>query len=265
MKQREKEFFKKRDQAEKDVIARVGKYEKEIEGIKKELKKFEEHLKADKEAYLKQIAEHEKTVELEISNQNKIRAAFHEGQLSAGDYQKNYREPAEIERTARLELAKKLKPIREAIQKKSAKWIDRRGRILEINEKIRIILEEHLKKNVDFLDLQKRELEKFRSYTLGTNIPMANREDWKKIQIARKGAYPEPLIIDRIESMEALEKIMIGGVIQPHHFDMMDQVILTIKQDEEIDFAKSYLRLTYTPTQQYTEGPSIRYAIIKRP
>jgi len=264
MRAREREFFKKRDEFEKQIVGRVAEYEKKIESVRDEIEKLLPHLKADKEAYLKQISEYDKAIELEISNQGKIRAAFHEGQLSAGDYQKNYREPAAIERAVRFEFAKKLKPVREAIQKKSARWLDLQGQILEFNSKIRIILEEHLKKNIDFHDLRKRELEKFRSYSVGTNIPIGNSDDWRKIQIARRGIHPEPILIN-VESMEDLEKVVISGVIQPEHFDAMDQIILDIKQDEEVNFKTHYLRLTYFSQITSLGGPGIQYSIIRRP
>jgi predicted nucleic acid-binding Zn-ribbon protein len=258
------DWRKKRRDEEKLLNERLIGYRQNVKDFMAQVEKLEANIKEDRAAYLSKIADLDGRTSTVAAEQSKIKKKFSAGELTADEYMKIQKPVGEIAREERFGLMEELRPVRTAINEKSKIVLDLYGKIFAANQKMKIILGEFIKKNIDFLDREKSELQKH-VQIVATNTPTGNLNDHAIIEAARKGAYWQPIIFDRIESWEQLEKLALNGAIAPDLFDTFDRMVCDLK-DKGVDFKTDYIRITYHSTPfQGLRDRGFDWNIIRRP
>jgi hypothetical protein len=259
------EFRRKRRDEQKALEDRLSGYQERINKARSEIEDLKKDLKKNLKDYTGKLKALDKEVELKIKDQERIRTAFNDGKIGLDEFEKSHQAPWEVERETRLNATEGLAPIRAAIGDKHREILKRFGLIFDLNRKCSIIIGEFLKKNIDFLKKEGQNLENLTTIVRGSSNA-GNANDLRIIDAARTGKSLDPIVFDRIESWEQMEKIILSGAVWPDFYESFDKLILRIKHDEGIDFSKQYLRIIFHTVKFAGIGTKgFEYRIIKKP
>jgi len=252
------EFKKKQTDAEEALKKQIDEYEKQVHEYRAKIKSLETSLEKKRIKYLKTIKDIEESKKNDlITEQEKSKKQFNDGDLSFEDYSKKSLTKEQINKQVRLEMTNDVKKHRESTQKKAVVILDLYGKIFDKNHQINILINKNKRRYIEFLEKAQNKLKK-----TSPQLITGNQNDWAMIKCAREGKS-QPILFDHIESWDQLELFPTRGAIQSTHFEAFDRMVLDIRKDG-IDFKTHYLRITYYSIP-FLRDPGFDYTKIRRP